>query len=1000
MRRRSFVKGSAAWVAGLALPGAAQNGAAMTIERIEPTVLFVGDGGEERQLVDIAVTNTGGEGRVTFTAIVGGRSASAEVVVPAGKSMQRIPVPPAPGPGPAPLAIRTGPGSPAFQGALPYQRRWELHIFPGSHLDIGYTHLQPDVQRRQNGYLDRAIEACEQTADYSENARFRWTIESAWVLENYLRERAPGQIERLARCVRAGQIEVSASYCNNLHDLSSGEQLVRQVYAGARRMEERFGADVVTAHQVDVSGVSWQYVQALARAGVRYLNLQPNWYRAPRPHDAPALFWWEAPDGSRVLTWYGANPAPRRQGAYSEAYGYAFAANGAIHFENSAAAINGRLKTMEERGYGRAVYAMSMMRDNAPPPGKALADFFVRWGKTYAWPRLHLSTPRRFFGAHEKHGLADLPVRRGDFTDWWADGAGSSARETALVREAQDRTVSAEILGALASTTSGATKDVERQARIDEAYRQAPLYTEHTWGSNPPQAFNDPQWEIKGGFAEEADRLSRIALRSALDELGALVRNDTNRPVLAVFNSLSWERDGVVEATLSYGRAPFRLLDGTASVPYEIISRAGNVVRLRFLARQVPPLGYKTYQVQVGEEPGAFSPDALDPSLRADKTGLENRHYRITLHPETGTITSLHDKTAGRELINATSRYQANQFLYRTNAAGRDKEKPRPTDPARESTPRRGEIRVVSGGPVSATVEITKDTDGVRGLVERITLYAGLKQVRIANTVDKEEVSLSEEAYYAFPFALRRPDITYEVPGAHVRFWADQLPGSALDWQAIGRFADLSTAQSGVTLASPSAPLVQFGRIRTQEFRTRPGRLYEPAGAAEAPKDEHLPTTGAVFSFTHNNLWFTNYRVAQRGPVTFRYALTSHDGPFDAVRETHFGADVHTPLHGVQVAAGQEGPYPLGARAWMAVDAPNVVVQTVKSAYGDQKGVTVRLLEVAGRAGDVTLTLPFAAASARLADVTERPQKQLAVRGREVTVPVAARGIVTVLAEC
>ena len=75
--------------------------------------------------------------------------------------------------------------------------------------------------------------------------------------------------------------------------------------------------------------------------------------------------------------------------------------------------------------------------------------------------------------------------------------------------------------------------------------------------------------------------------------------------------------------------------------------------------------------------------------------------------------------------------------------------------------------------------------------------------------VDKEEVWTFEEAYCPFPFAVRRPVVTYEAPGVPVRFFADQLPA-----------------------------------------------------------------TGAVFSFTHNNLWFTNYRVAQRGPVTFRYALT------------------------------------------------------------------------------------------------------------------------------
>jgi alpha-mannosidase len=983
----------------------------ITIGRVTPTVLFVEDGGSERQLIDVSVNNSGDQVRATFTAEANGQRVATGANVPPGVSTQRIKAPPSPNPGPVPLTITVDPGAERFETQLPYQRRWEYHLAPLSHLDIGYTDVQPVVQDKQNEILDQAVAYCGETADYPEDSKFRWSIESAWVLENYVEERPPGQLQRLVECIKSGQIEVSGSYVNNLHDLTSTEQLVRQVYPGARRFEERFGVDVVSAFENDSPAVTWQYVQALKKAGINNLFVGANPVRAPQAHDKPALFWWEAPDGSRLLTWYASAIGGESAAAYSEGARIFPNRDARLGFDTAVNNIDRRLRAVAQAGYEHDLYMAIASRGDNREPDRAVADFARRFNKTYSSPKVVVSTPERYFEEVKERGTDDLPVNRGDWSDWWVDGAGSSARETDLTRDAQDRLTSAETLGSMATLT--APSDGSRQGKLDEAYRQANLYTEHTWGPSVALPYFDdptnPQWEIKKGYAEDADRLSEEALGSALSDLGSRVKNEAPWPAVSVFNGLSWARSDVVEASVREGRLgdrSFRLFDGDEEVPYELLSRSEGEVRVRFVARGVPPLGYKTYALRPAEGEGATA-ESADPALRATEAGLENEFFRVELDPETGSIESILDKRRNKELVDQDARYDANQFVYRPNAAGANNYPPvrpdRPTSDEREWTPASGEVRVVSEGPVSATVEVAKDpgeggdVSGVRSITERITLHARVPRVDISNTVDKERVETAEEAYYAFPFEVDSPNVNYEVPGAQVEFFRDQLPGSALDWQAIGRYADLSNAEGGVTFSAESAPIVEFGRIRTQEFLTRPGRLDGKPDGVNA--DEFLPKSGHVFSYTHNNLWFTNYRIAQEGPVTFDYSIGSHGGGFDAVRETRFGWGAHAELAAVGVEGSQQGPYAPGAHSLASVDQPNVVVQAVKRAHDGQPGLTVRLLEVAGKDGRATLRLPFKVGKATLADATERPQSALAVRGNQFTVPYEGHGIVTVLVQ-
>jgi alpha-mannosidase len=965
------------------------------IQGVVPSVFFANTTGPS-QITDISMINMGDSGKVTFTATTNGAAATATFNVPAAGSIQQLGTIPAPGPGPATLTMTSSAGG-SFQTPLPYQRRWQIHLVHGSHQDIGYTDLPPNIVGYQEQYIDTAVAASQATATgYPDEAIFRWTMEHSWSLDNYIQDRTPAEIQTVAALLKSGQFELGGSYDNQLHDLSTSEQMARQMYSGARTLAESFGIPVNTSVQDDVTGETWQDIQVLSKAGIKYLYLGPNPTRAPRPQDPPALFWWQAPNGSRILTWYGASVNPTAA-AYSE--GYALGLNAPLsEFSSMADSVADWLSSLETENYPRSMVAIQMFLDNHAPV-TTLPDVVAEWNQTYSYPKLVLSTPTTFFDAIRQEDPGNIPTNSGDWTCWWSDGAGSSAQQTAQNRRAQARTTTAEILGALSSLTT--PTDQTRQQTLDQAYQQAELYTEHTWGASHP-SFTDAEWPYKQAHAINADNMSGQALASATGDLSTQMLNSSAWPAVAVFNTLSWTRSGPVLATVpegGLGSQAFQLLDSNHNaVPYELVPAAADQIGLRFIARDVPPVGYATYQLAPasGSQPGGTG---TDPAPRADSSGLENQYFRITLNPATGTITSIYDKARAQELVDSASSFQVNQFVYRPNPEGSDKQADDPTSAASQWSPTAATVKVLSSGPVSATVAVTSDagaggaTTGISALTAHITLYAGIPEVYISDTVDKVEVDTAEEAYFAFPFKVDNPQVTYEVPGTWVRFFTDQLPGSALDWQSIQSYADISGSAGGVTFTSRDAPLVEFDHIRTDEFITRPGRL--DGTPDQVDPSQYLPANGSVFSYVYNNLWWTNYRIAQAGTTTFDYRISSHADGFDPVRATHDGWGHLAPLVPMAVPAHQHGAHQPGSHSLVTVDQPNVIVQTIKQSDASAPGLAIRLLEVAGRSCQASLTLPFQAGAATLDDITERPQSALATSGNQVKVPVEAHGIVT-----
>ena len=173
-------------------------------------------------------------------------------------------------------------------------------VLPHAHLDIGFT-LPPDqVARDYKDSIDTAIRLVR------ENRDFRWTIESTWMLGEWLRRTSDDKlIDELGRYLREGRISLAATFANMHSGLIGDEEMNRLVYR-AEAYRKRFSIPIEVAIQNDVPGFSWAYPRVFAGSGVKYLITGLNLFIGGGNNFGVrhTPFYWRGPDGSRVLTFF------------------------------------------------------------------------------------------------------------------------------------------------------------------------------------------------------------------------------------------------------------------------------------------------------------------------------------------------------------------------------------------------------------------------------------------------------------------------------------------------------------------------------------------------------------------------------------------------------------------------------------------------------------------------------------------------------------------------
>jgi hypothetical protein len=790
-----------------------------------------------------------------------------DTLVTLGHTRVLLPVPAVEGPEPVTVHYRLG----EHQGSFAYEvvppRRMEVYLLHHTHLDIGYTHRQDEVERIQWASLEEALRLGGASEGYPEGARFVWNPEGIWPVDTYVRAHPGEPTDRLMDGIRKGWIELDGMYAGLLTGLANEETLLH-AFDAARELAEMSGVPIESEMLSDIPGFSWGLVEVLSRNGIRYLSIGPNsGHRIG--HFTEALgdrpFWWEGPSGeSRVLTWVSGG-------------GYSWFHTG-LGYDSISARLDEEkvFRYLDQLFAGDYPYDMTYLRynigsDNGPPdPG--LADAVMAWNERYSSPILRISGTTGAFRAFEERYGSDIPTLRGDLTGYWEDGAASSARETALVRRVAESLPQTERLAQIRGV-------VLNPEMLAEAWRQVLLFYEHTWGSwnsvsEPYAELTLSSWERKRRFAEDAATLAAHLRDVALGqdpEVGSgspeAGRGDPGADpgasrTVEVFNTLPWPRTDLI--ILDPGDPPWgaRVVDeGGDPVPSQRLSTG----ELAFLATGVPAESSARFTVD-----GDGAAGTRGGAAKGDRRVAETTEWAVRMDPETGDLLSLFHRPSGRELVDPTAS-GFNQYLY---VPGRDPAEAVGSGPAT--------IRVLEGGPLVWTLESTTSAPGIRApLIREVRLVEGLSRVSISNRMAKEWVLDPEAVLFRFPFALEEPQVRVDVPFGFFRPELDQVPGASKNYFSLQRWVDLSEEDWGVTVTSIDAPLIQLGEIRTD--------------AVVAGWLNRAESSATLLSYVMNNYWETNYRAAQDDEVEFRYDLRVHDA-FDGREAERFALERARPL--------------------------------------------------------------------------------------------------------
>ena len=974
--RRSFV----AWLGSLPVIGRTRSAlpAPPVVIEAVPTVLYQQPDGRNN-LVRITVTGleapaararvTDRRGRLVGTAGIlptrggGGGGFAGEVWVPLS------------GPSEFQIELEVGKQRVARRTVrLTPPRRWTLYWLSSNHTDVGYTDLQERCLEVHRKNLDAALARLATHPDY------HWSAECALQVLSYVENRSPAAGDALVQAIRDGKVGFGAVFANLLTGILDHETFARVIWPAGLFARER-GLGYLSAQITDVPGQTLTFPTVLAASGVRYLASGPNPERAvPLLPEAeatrykllgewtpyPQLYWWEGPDGSRVLHW--------RAYHYGDALRFGFD----VSAETMARRLSDWLLTnpvLVSPGYPYDVALLYGAQWDNALMDERLVENLEEFRRRYAFPRIVAGRAEDFFRDVERRFGAKLPVRRGDSGLYWEDGAASTAVELARYRAAQLAARAADLLALWDERTEahdaeGAGRTRRRADERRQIWRDLLLFGEHTWGA--AESVSDPdgrqtvaQWEYKRRFLDGAIAALAQQVTGALLRIGHATGTGAGR---LVFNASSWPRSDLLRLPDGAGR---RLVSDGREWPAVDLPDGSALV----VARDIPALGY----LALAERAGSPNPP------KDDGTALEAQagRFHVVLDPGTGAIRSL-TGGEGRERVKPGAWSGLNELVYVTGGArsglwtdgAREHLAVAPT--LRAATARLDSVRRERLPGIGARLVVARKLDGFPAITSSVTLYDELPWIDIENRISKTATLEKEALYVAFPFAFTKPTVEVEVPLGRMTVEQDQQAGSCRDWYCHAHWVWLHEGTEGLLWSGPDTPLFTLNDIVRGQWRRQ------------------IAPDGTLLAYAMNNYWHTNYAARQGGEFVCRFRISLLPPPpnADAAEPVRRGWAACDPLY-VSAPYTNPGVGPLGAKdSALSIADAGVLVVGAKPA-DDGEGAVVKLLDVTGVGRSVAVwPAAYDFREARRTNLVEMNGAAIPVApDRRATLDLPARGV-------
>lgn len=777
------------------------------------------------------------------------------------------------------------------------QNKFTIYLIHHSHTDIGYTDYQEKIEMHHIYYLKEVIDILDEIhSGKTEWKGYKWNCESFWCVEKFLENADDHYRNAFIKYVKSGEIGLSGNYLNLTELVDS--YVLNSTLKRCAELMSKYGVTMDSGMTADINGYSWGYSDVLYENGIENLLSCIHTHHGYHPlFKKQTPFYWQTPKGNKVLVWNGDHYllgnelGIAQQGEFEYTVRDGLGGRNLDKFEKAEKRLETYVRVLREQDhpYDFTTISLSgMMTDNSPTSPKII-EFVNKYNELHGDEiYLQMVTIDEFFRilrATEK----EIPTYSGDWTDWWADGVGSTPNTVQHYREALRKLYVANQLDP--------DKKICGEELIDSAIYNAIFYAEHTWGYSSsvsePWHPNVNKLDLrKSLFALKANEMASRAcdkITFANGETPVSLRKDYG---FTAINPHDFAVDDYVRVNMEtlFGYEHFEVVekDSGLVVPYQLGRYARGfefVILVHLEAKEkksyylrkkaAPALNSSGNRARMGADSisdlhSIFNED-LEKGNVITPYYLENKFFKIRYEENKG-ITSIFDILHKKELIRNNSVFSAFAPIYEvtpvtTNQCDERRRmgRNRKSVSTKRDTGKMISANVIEDGTLYSRVELGYKLDGTNACSLILTAYKDIPRIDVDLRMHKVSVWEPENVYLALPFTTGNENETFwvEKQGAVLRPRVDQLPGTCTDFYAIHNGMCYQSENSTVVIATPDTPLISMGKIEAHEIK-----LSGESG---------VNNIDDVYAWVMNNFWETNFKVDLGGFHQYRYSLLLGD---------------------------------------------------------------------------------------------------------------------------
>jgi alpha-mannosidase len=416
------------------------------------------------------------------------------------------------------------------------------------------------------------------------------------------------------------------------------------------------------------------------------------------------------------------------------------------------------------------------------------------------------------------------------------------------------------------------------------------------------------------------DALTSDLLNYGLELIGSRIDTRMDGIPLVVYNPHSWEVTDYTRTNIRFVEKPenFKIIDQDKnSIPYQINSWSddGLTANITIHAKEIPPTGYKTYEVL--KEPH----NRIDTELIVKSNRIENEYY-VVEWDESG-LTSIYSKTMDREILNG----HGNALKLLREKAGESSSWGLSVSEEQIDLKSMHSPRIIKESPLQATVQ-WKDRSRSSKFTRKMTIKTGSPRIDFQLKVDWHESN--KLLRVSFPIDIEDGNAYYEQPYGYIKRELNDKEKPAQKW------VDLSNDQYGAALLNNGKNGFMINESSINMSVVRGPQGMDPR------MDE--------------------------GNHSFGYALVVHEGDWKDANIPQKALEFNQTLKSMQELhhIGKTNAWYTGnttlprEHSFFGVDNDHVILSSIKvkrDEYNPAK-VILRVFETEGKSGNVKVNLP------------------------------------------